>query len=292
MLLKQTLTQAGCEVVTANSADDALKLVRQSHFGLVVVDLVGTPGASDQLVLEIRVLGSTVPLLLMLQSADRDLLRRLSNLKPIGFLTKPVVVDSLTTLLPRALAGDKELLTRSAEMARMGRGAARDAEAFVVAQGNTAIDDQRLQHMFGDLPMLPSVLTRLLELSNRDDATAQDMAEVISSDPRLSSQLLRVVNSAFFGFSRRIATIPEATVILGTQALRSLASGAAVSQFFGGSSTVLDRTQLWRHSLGVGVASRLLAQQVASAKAEEAFTAGLLHDFGRVCLDRYMGEQY
>ena len=302
MLLKQTLQQHECDVRVASSVPEALQALRRERLQTVVIDLANPPGTSEQLLLQIRVAGNQVPMLLLLHNLDRDLLRRLNNLRPVGFLSKPLKVETLSTLLPLALSGDAQLLLESARLARIGgkrevgagrggRGGA-NSEVELADTGGGGVDESRLKRMFGSLPLLPHVLSLILQLSSKETTTAQELADAIRGDPRLSGQLLRIVNSAYFGFSRRVSTIPEATVILGIQAIRNLAVGASVSGFFGGESDLVDRTQLWRHSLAVGIGARKIAQLAGSSKAEEAFTAGLLHDFGRLCLERYLGESY
>ncbi len=297
-LLQHTLQQNNCEVTCANSLREAVNLLDSQPFNLVVIDLGSPESASEQLLLQIRVAGSRIPVLLLSSSLDRDMLRRLSNLRPVGVLTKPLVLEAFVELLPLAVTGDDELLRRSTELSKfkVGPESASDPEheaptAEALIQ-QSRIDEGRLLRMFGDLPLLPHVVARILQLSADDETTAVQLSEVIGGDPRLCGQLLRIVNSAYFGFARRIATIPEAIVILGTDAIRSLTVGAAVANFFGGKSAVLNRELLWHHSLAAAIASRKVAERAGMRNPEEAFTAGLLHDFGRVALERHLGELY
>ncbi len=302
MLLKQTLGQHGCDVTTANSVAEALKKLDSKPFKLLMIDLVNPESASEQLMLQVRVGGNNIAILMLCSGLDRDMLRRLSSLRPIGFLTKPLNVVSLVSILPLALAGHDDLLRRSIELARVkggaeaaGAGGERRPKPSVMADEmvrDSQIDEDRLKWMFGAMPLLPHVVARILQISGDESTTVREISQVIGGDPRLTGQLLRIVNSAYFGFSRRIATIPEATVILGTQAIRNLIIGAAVSNFFGGKSKLLDRARLWRHSLACAIAARKVAERVSGLDGEEAFTAGLLHDFGRLALERHLADYY
>jgi len=300
MLLKQTLGQHGCDVTTANSVSEALKKLATKPFKLLMIDLVNPESASEQLMLQVRVGGNNIAILMLCAGLDRDMLRRLSSLRPIGFLTKPLNVVSLVSILPLALAGHEDLLRRSIEFARVKGGAEsvgteRRAKPSTMADEmvrDSQIDEDRLKWMFGAMPLLPHVVARILQISGDESTTVREISQVIGGDPRLTGQLLRIVNSAYFGFSRRIATIPEATVILGTQAIRNLIIGAAVSNFFGGKSKLLDRARLWRHSLACAIAARKVAERVSGLDSEEAFTAGLLHDFGRLALERHLADYY
>jgi len=294
-LLQKHLSTPDVLVRAAGSHDEAIAALTNQGSDLAVVDLVNTPGGSEQLLLALRVAGCHVPVLLLCTSVDRDMLRRLNNLQPVGFLLKPLRYETLVELLPAALRADPNLLRLSAEMAApKGRSGTSSAAAAAAGLGETSkepVDAARLAVMFGHMPLLPHVLTQILSLTD-EAGSAQALAQIISSDPRLSGQLLRVVNSAYFGFSRRIATIPEATVILGSEAIRKLAVGASVSSFFGGKGAVLDRARLWRHALATAVASRLVLERVGSREAEDAFAAGLLHDFGRLALERHFAAPY
>lgn len=295
-LLKQTLRQAGCQVTTADSLPEALDALAQRPYELLVIDLARPAGSGEQLLLRVRVAGNRVPVLVLLANVESDVLRRLANLQPVGFLVKPLRIEVLQKLLPLSLAGDAGLLRQSAELTRTVR---KQYEADIseesiaaIEQGGPVIDEQRLKAVFGRLPLLPHVVARIIQISGNETAAATDLAEVISSDPRLSGMLLRVVNSAYFGFSRRVASIPEATVILGTEAIKTLTVGAAVCNFFGGKSDLLDRARLWRHALAVAAGSRALAVAAGYRDVEEVFAAGLLHDFGRLVLERYLPKPY
>ncbi len=295
-MLRQTLAADGCTVVVADGLESSLEALASGHFGLLVVDLARQQGGSEQLLLRARIGGNQVPALLLMSKIEVDVLRRLSNMQPVGFLAKPLKVEVLRELVPLGLAGDPGLLRRSAELARSMRQQA-DAEideAMVedLAEERPLIDEGRLQAVFRDLPMLPHVVAGIIEVTGRESASAAQLAEVVAGDPRLAGMLLRVVNSAYFGFARRISTIPEATVILGLQAVKNLAVSAAVCNLFGGKSDLVDRAQLWRHALAVAAASRAVAQRCGYSDGEEAFAAGLLHDFGRLVLERYLPVQY
>ncbi|MBI5834017.1 MAG: HDOD domain-containing protein [Armatimonadetes bacterium] len=295
-LMQKTLQEPNLTVRAVGTTEEAIALVATNRVDALLIDLVNPPNAGEHLLLQCRVAGHRVPAILMCAAIDRDLLRRLNNLRPVGLLQKPLQFDALNELLPLALAGDLDLLRRSAEMAanrsKRERRTGPESAVGLTEVSDEPVNTDRLGKMFGNLPLLPTVLTQILAVSDSDEGSAQALADIISSDPRLSGQLLRVVNSAYFGFARRISTIPEATVILGSEAIRKLAVGASVSDFFSGKSQFLDRGRLWRHSLSTAVASRTVAEYRDLKESEEAFAAGLLHDFGRLILERHFPQQY
>ncbi len=146
-----------------------------------------------------------------------------------------------------------------------------------------------------DLPALPQITTRVLELINDPDSTPEDVGNLINQDQSLTAKVLRLANSAYYGFPRRISTVTEATILLGFNTVRSLVMAASVSSLMGGElkGYALDAGELWRHSMAAAMAARLLALKSGQRRlADQAFVGGLLHDIGKVILDHYTGEAY
>ncbi len=144
-----------------------------------------------------------------------------------------------------------------------------------------------------DLPSFPAAIQRATALSQDPKATATDLAAVIQVDPALTAKILRITNSAFYGLSREISTVKEGVVILGFSAVRSLAVAvSAMKMFTGGESTIFSHEVFWRHS----TCSAMVAQQISRLGrlpgSDEAFTAGLLHDIGKIVLDQYAHQEF
>ena len=104
--------------------------------------------------------------------------------------------------------------------------------------------------------------------------------------------MLRLANSAFFGQSRRVATIPRAVVLLGFSTVRNLALGVKVWDTLGAGIGRNRLEQLWAHAVAVGVAAKTLAARLRAGDPDEAFTAGVLHDVGRLILAMRFREEY
>ncbi len=154
---------------------------------------------------------------------------------------------------------------------------------------------EEILNMVRSVPTLPEAAQELSRLAGDPTASAQDMANVAETDSGLATQILRVVNSSFFGFSRQIKTIPQAIVVLGTHGLRNIAVGLAVTTLrpkLTKTPVAFDVDDFWRHSLSVAIAARLLSKQLASCDPDEAFLAGLLHDIGKLILIESLTEQY
>lgn len=143
-----------------------------------------------------------------------------------------------------------------------------------------------------DIPTLPIVLTKLMELIDNPKSTAKDINDVIQTDQSLTAKTLKLVNSAYYGFPRKIGTVTDAVVILGFNTVRSLALSATICKMFGGGDENFSREKLWEHSMAVGFASRIIAKMVRYQEEEEAFVSGLLHDVAKIIEDQKFHDDF
>lgn len=132
---------------------------------------------------------------------------------------------------------------------------------------------------------LPKVYFELQESLKDPDKTFQDLGEIISFDPALTARLLKIVNSAFYGFPSRIETISHAISITGMDQLTDLALATLVIyQFRGIPNNLFNMEKFWRHSMACGVAARSIAELRNEANVERFYLAGILHDIGRLVI--------
>ena len=134
------------------------------------------------------------------------------------------------------------------------------------------------------LPTLPSVIHKLISLSDNDKSSVQELAKIVSSDQVVSARILRLANSPAYGFYR-VSTISNAMILLGVNVVKSLALSSSIFALMEKSSV-----DLWEHSLGVGAASNLIARKLSLPESEEIATAGLLHDIGKVIISTKCSE--
>lgn len=127
----------------------------------------------------------------------------------------------------------------------------------------------------------PTVCVKLFELVRSNRASADEIGEVVATDPNLSARLLRIVNSSFYGFPSQIETVSRAVAILGVSDLYNLALAISAVRTFStagdGLATIED---FWRHSILVALLARHLAKQLRLRDPDRLFVAGLLHDVG------------
>ncbi|MFQ5643801.1 MAG: HDOD domain-containing protein [Thiogranum sp.] len=143
-----------------------------------------------------------------------------------------------------------------------------------------------------EVASLPAVVTKAMELLNNPDTSASDIGQIISQDPALSVRLLRIVNSAFYGFPSRIETISRAITIIGTLELTDLILGSsAIHAFEKIPNQLVDMEEFWAHSLYTGIVARILARYLRAPNTERCFVMGLLHDVGALILYRQQPEQ-
>ena len=142
------------------------------------------------------------------------------------------------------------------------------------------------------LPTLPNVFLRVSQMLNDPMVTAKKLAEVIETDQAIAMKLLKIVNSPFFGFSRKIMTVQDAVVLLGFSATKNTVMTISVIRTLNHESKVeeFNMQDFWKHSIATGLVSRYLAKKT-QVDAEKAFVAGILHDIGKIILEQYFQEE-
>lgn len=133
------------------------------------------------------------------------------------------------------------------------------------------------------LPPFPAVALQLLTLLDDDDVPMKRVVDLLRVDPALSAEILRVSNSALYGLSRRIDNVSHAVVVLGTEVVKRLALTVALGRFSRRSLSHQGLRICWDHSMAVALLSERLAEAMHLPR-DRGYTAGLLHDVGRLAL--------
>ena len=141
-----------------------------------------------------------------------------------------------------------------------------------------------------DLPTLPVAAVAVMKEAESATASAQSVAHILQQDQSLTVRVLRLANSAFYGLSRRVLDPQEAVVILGMRSVRNLAIVAGTYPWLAKplQGYCLGPNELWAHSFGVAVGAQLVASRTSNQNADAAFTAGLLHNIGKVALNVWL----
>lgn len=144
------------------------------------------------------------------------------------------------------------------------------------------------------VPLPSRAVRELLLISQESDVEMQRIVDTITSDEALTARVIRVVNSALFGMNRQVSSVQQATVLLGRQAIVQMAVGVAALHMETAvpADLPLSRQAFWRHSMSTAFLARHISAGWGEVDAEKAFTAGLLHDIGKLVLMGYLGPEY
>jgi two-component system, cell cycle response regulator len=144
-----------------------------------------------------------------------------------------------------------------------------------------------------NLPSLPAVALRVLQMTQEEDVSVNKLADVIGQDPALTAKILKLVNSPLFGVARRIVSLPQAMVVLGLRTVKVLTLSFSIIDSYGQRRVEwFDYKTYWRRSLKQGVAARLISEEIAPEMRDEAFVAGLLGNLGILAMAQVIPAQY
>lgn len=255
------------ELAFAEGGVAALELLRDSSFDVVISDMrmPGMDGA--QLLAQVQQLYPQTVRIVLSGHSDQEM-----TMKSVGpahqYLTKPCTADSLKETVGRVCAL-RDLLE------------------------NDSL--QRLISQIPTLPALPSLYTELVEEIQASDASIKRVGEIISRDIGMTAKMLQLVNSAFFGLRRTVSNPAEAAMLLGLDTIMSLVLSIQIfSECKAGKVRGFSAEALWSHSMRVGRCARAIAKAESKETkiAGDSFTAGLLHDVGRLILAVTLPRQY
>jgi HD-like signal output (HDOD) protein len=268
-LLKLTLAPMSCEwdMAFAPSGETALTLMDKRPYDIVVSDM-RMPGMSGaQLLNEVmKRHPATVRIIFSGYAEQEQVMKCISNTHQ--FLAKPFDVSALKAALNRCQNSKTRLPNAEIQTLLAGR---------------------------DHLPSIPAVYFQIIDALQSPDCSAQRIGEIVATDPGLTAKILQLVNSAFFGFAREISNAEEAVMLLGVGTIRALALTVHLfSAFEPIPSKDWSVEQISSHSLRVGRFARKIVEfeDGAEGQREEAFTAGLLHDAGKLILADTLAAKY
>ena len=137
------------------------------------------------------------------------------------------------------------------------------------------------------VPTMPGIFEKISRLIESSETAAADVANIISSDQALSAKVLRLVNSAFYGFPGRISNVTHALIILGFDVVKGLVLSTSVFDMM----LARGLSGLWEHSLGCAITAGVIARRIEHPDPEEVSVAALLHDLGKVIIKIEIPEE-
>lgn len=146
---------------------------------------------------------------------------------------------------------------------------------------NTTLD--KIIEDLPNLPSMPQIVFEALAIIGNPKSSIRSLSKVISRDLSITTQILKMVNSAYYGFPSRIATINQAMALLGFENVRGVIFGAATKPML----TTYSGKSLWQHSIRCAVGCQIMAKGLGMWDPDEAFVVGLLHDIGKTVMETY-----
>ncbi|MFH1672051.1 MAG: HDOD domain-containing protein [Pseudomonadota bacterium] len=160
------------------------------------------------------------------------------------------------------------------------------------------MDSGRIKHKIDsllDLPGLPATVFETVRLLGDPEVSLERVSESIELDQSMTSKILRLVNSPFYGVAGKISTIQQALVVLGFGTVRNAMLSLSVFDVFlrdGTAKGSFDLTGFWEHAVGTGVIAKVLAQGLRLPDPDEFFIAGLLHDIGKIIIIQFLQQEF
>lgn len=177
-----------------------------------------------------------------------------------------------------------------------------DGEELKVANNSQPFDEEDLNtgkllkvlNSIHELPTLPSVVMQVSSMLQDIETSAQALAKVIECDQAIVPKLLKLVNSAFFGFSSKVSNVAHALMLLGFNTVQNAIISIAIIKTLDLKKKIpgFDMADFWRHTIAVAVTARYLDKTLGGHFKEDAFTAGLIHDIGKIIMAQYFQERF
>ncbi len=157
--------------------------------------------------------------------------------------------------------------------------------------------DTKLSALFtqiDSLPSLPAIVTQVMQITSDAESSAQDLMQAVVHDQSMCALMLKIANSAFFGFPRKVSTIEKAVLVLGFDEIRNIVLGKAVINCFPNLDKKGNKSEVenfWQHSFLCGLGSKIIAEDLGFSPSE-LFIGGLLHDIGKLAMLMAYGGDY
>lgn len=155
-------------------------------------------------------------------------------------------------------------------------------------------DINKIVSQVDDINTLPSTIMEVIKISEDPKSEIHEMEDAILKDQALTSKVLRLANSAYYGYARRISTVSHAAILLGFNTIKSMVIALSMSEIMKDSLSgyALDKNELWYKSQSSAIIARYIAQVTKAHDPEEAYVAALLKDVGMTALNEHMKVEY
>jgi putative nucleotidyltransferase with HDIG domain len=143
-----------------------------------------------------------------------------------------------------------------------------------------------------DLPTIPAVATKVIQLLDNPDVSLEEIADLMLSDQVMTARVMKLINSPVYKPTQEITSLKRALVYLGLRHVRELALTTSVINAFDGTTGAMELNAFWEHSFGVGMVSKIIAKKIGYNDLEKAYIAGIIHDLGEVFLSNFLRDPF
>ncbi|NQT34486.1 HDOD domain-containing protein [bacterium] len=263
-----------CLITERGSFDEALESISGQLPDLILIDSAAQDLSAVEFVKNLHLSGkkqAKIPLVLFHPDKFDPIVLQETQSEVINLVKKPVDEDELYDLLVQLFPQHE----KEQDMKSMVR---------------RAKIKEKLKYVNKLVP-LPSTVKTIMDIANDPRSSARDLAKEVKKDQSLTGKILKIVNSAYYGFHREIGNVDHAIVVLGFDEVMNITQAACLLQFFTGDKEGLfNRRKFWVHALGTAYIARALSRYTPEVIQKDAFVIGLLHDFGKVVLDQHFSK--
>ena len=279
----------------------AVNMLRELLPDVMVVD-VDIPGNGIKLteLVGISPKYSSVPIILMSANPTLDMVARAQNAGASAYMSKPFGpselqdrVGSVLSLPSASPSSEASVRTEIASQASQNSSELEEKTDQEEASDETSATIRKRVQKIEGLPSFPATHAEILKLAESEESSSGDIADKMRLDPSLLATVFKLVNSSHYGFSKAVDSLKLAVTLLGLEEIANLVMAAQVFEKMGNyeDGAGLDLLAFWKHSVGTAFVARAIAKKLHT-ETESAFLAGMLHDLGKVVLDRYFADYY
>jgi putative nucleotidyltransferase with HDIG domain len=273
-VLAQRLRADGYEVSVAPDGTQALRMLETQPPQLALLDY-HMPGLTGvEVCRRARQAGHTLPLLLLTSVSERSTVERALEAGITGYVLKPLRYEDLLAEVRNHLG-----------MPGNGEG---EVESALSPKLSELLDKISM------LPAMPTTTQKLLEVLNNPSAGAKELSKVITLDPAITAQVLRLANSAYYGQGGKVSDVTKAVILIGFAEISHALMALSLASLFvrKDAPEIIDRVAFWEHALSCSVIAGQLARRAAVEDPNQVIVAGLLHDLGKLVMAYFLPEDY
>ncbi len=303
-LISKMLTQEEFMTEMANDGLKALGKLRTLNPDVIVAELsVSGGGIKLAELIGLSPKYQHIPVILMAANPTPDMIIRARNAGCSSFMAKPFRPSELKRRIDLAVSAPPVPPPKPAdpvaEFVSQSTVLSEDAKPDAPPQEEPSKDNEKAEGILNrvksieGLPSFPATHAEILKMAKSEDASSDDIAEKLQLDPGFLATIFKLVNSSYYGFNKQVKDLSLAVTLLGLEEIANLVLAAQVFEKLGNykDGAGLDLKAFWRHSVGTAFVARAVAKKL-NAEVESAFLAGMLHDLGKIILDRYFSDYY